>query len=59
VRAAKPQQHQHHTTVLAAVAWSPRIQAVALACSSEQTLCLQWQDELFPFKIQTAAAAVL
>ena len=37
----RPQQHQHQTTVPSAVASSLCIRALALACSSGQTLYLQ------------------
>ena len=53
---ARPQQHQHQTTLPPAVASSPWIRALALARSNEQTLCLQSHDA-FPLKIQTAASS--
>ena len=55
VRVPRPQQHQRQTTIPAFVASSPRIGALALACSTGRILSLQ-QQEMVSFKLNTAAA---
>ena len=58
VRVASPQQHQHPTTIPAAVASNLWIRALALACTSGQTLLLQWQD-VFSFIFQSSGTVLL